>query len=59
MRPYLKKIHHKKGLMEWLKVKALSSNPRTAKKKRAGGAEKKSRKDQDLGGFEKQQGLLS
>jgi hypothetical protein len=22
VRPYLKKIHHKKGLAEWLKVKA-------------------------------------
>jgi hypothetical protein len=30
MRPYLKKIYHKKGLVEWLKVKALSSNPSTA-----------------------------
>jgi hypothetical protein len=25
------KNHHKKGLVEWLKVKALSSNPRTQK----------------------------
>jgi hypothetical protein len=33
MRPYLKKTHHKKGLVEWLKVKALNSNPSTAKKK--------------------------
>jgi hypothetical protein len=30
-RPYLKKTLHKKGLVEWLKVKALSSNPSTAK----------------------------
>jgi hypothetical protein len=30
MRPYLKKIHHKEGLVEWLKV---SSNPSTAKNK--------------------------
>jgi hypothetical protein len=30
----LKKTHHKKGLVEWLKVKALSSNPSTAKKKK-------------------------
>jgi hypothetical protein len=28
MRPYLeKKTHHKKGLVEWLKVEALSSSP--------------------------------
>jgi hypothetical protein len=26
---YLKKIHHKKGLVEWLKVKALSSSSST------------------------------
>jgi hypothetical protein len=25
--PISKKIHHKKGLVEWLKVKVLSSNP--------------------------------
>jgi hypothetical protein len=31
MRPYLENIHHKKGLVEWLKAKALSSNSRTAK----------------------------
>jgi uncharacterized protein YxeA len=30
--PYLKKTHHKKGLVEWLKVKALSSSPNSAKK---------------------------
>jgi hypothetical protein len=30
----LKKIHYKKGLVEWLKVKALSSNPSTTKKKK-------------------------
>jgi hypothetical protein len=30
MRPYLEKPHHDKGLVEWLKVKALSSNPSTA-----------------------------
>jgi hypothetical protein len=29
--PILKKPNTKKGLMEWLKVKALSSNPDTAK----------------------------
>jgi hypothetical protein len=35
MRPYFKKIHHtKKGLVEWLKVKALSSSPSTGKKKK-------------------------
>jgi hypothetical protein len=36
MRHYLKKTHHKKkkiGLVVWLKVKALSSSPRTTKKK--------------------------
>jgi hypothetical protein len=33
VRPYLKKAHHKNGLVEWLKVKALSSNPNTTKKK--------------------------
>jgi hypothetical protein len=32
--PYLKKPFTKIGLMEWLKVKALSSNPSTAKKKK-------------------------
>jgi hypothetical protein len=29
-----KKIHHNKGLVEWLKVKVLSSNPSIAKKKK-------------------------
>jgi hypothetical protein len=33
-RPYLGNTHHKKGLVEWLKVKALSSSPSTAKKKK-------------------------
>jgi hypothetical protein len=33
MRPYLEKEITKKGLVEWLKVKALSSNPSTAKEK--------------------------
>jgi hypothetical protein len=33
MRPYLEDTHHKNGLVEWLKVKALSSNPSTAKRK--------------------------
>jgi hypothetical protein len=32
MRLYLKKTLHQKGLVEWLKVKALSSNPSPAKK---------------------------
>jgi hypothetical protein len=32
-RPYLKKPFTKKGLEEWLKVKALSSSSSTAKKK--------------------------
>jgi hypothetical protein len=30
-RPYLEKTYHKKGLVEWLKVQALSSNPSTLK----------------------------
>jgi hypothetical protein len=29
-----KKTHHKNGLIEWLKVKALSSNPSTTGKKK-------------------------
>jgi hypothetical protein len=33
-RPYLKKPFTKLGLVEWLKVKALSSRPSIAKKKR-------------------------
>jgi hypothetical protein len=37
-RPYLKKSLHKKGLAEWLKVKALSLSPGT-KKERGGGEE--------------------
>jgi hypothetical protein len=32
MRPYLKKTHHKKGLVEWLEVYSLSSSPGTTKK---------------------------
>jgi hypothetical protein len=32
--PISKKTHHKKGLVEWLKGKALSSNLSTAKKKK-------------------------
>jgi hypothetical protein len=31
VRPYLEKPFRKIGLVEWLKVKALSSNPSTAK----------------------------
>jgi hypothetical protein len=31
-RPYLGKKHHKKGLVGWVKVLALSSNPSTTKK---------------------------
>jgi hypothetical protein len=31
-RPYLEKLFTKIGLVEWLKVKALSSSPSTAKK---------------------------
>jgi hypothetical protein len=34
VRPYLEKTHHKKVLVEWLKVKALSSNRSTEKKKK-------------------------
>jgi hypothetical protein len=33
--PSQKKTHHKKGLVEWVKVQALSSNPSTAKKKKS------------------------
>jgi hypothetical protein len=33
VRPYLEKRFTKIGLVEWLKVKALSSSPSTAKKK--------------------------
>jgi hypothetical protein len=32
MKPYLKNTHHKK--VKWLKVKALSSSPSTAKRKK-------------------------
>jgi hypothetical protein len=34
MRPYLKKPFTKIGLVQWLKVKALSSSPSTTKKKK-------------------------
>jgi hypothetical protein len=34
MRAYLEKPFTKTGLVEWLQVKALSSNPSTAKKKK-------------------------
>jgi hypothetical protein len=34
MKPYLEKTHHKKGLVEWLKVQALSSNRNTTLKKK-------------------------
>jgi hypothetical protein len=34
MRSYLKKTLHKKGLVDWLNVSALSSSPSTAKKKK-------------------------
>jgi hypothetical protein len=34
MRPYLEKPFTKIGLVQWLKVKALSSSPSTAKKKK-------------------------
>jgi hypothetical protein len=42
MRPYLKKTHHKKGLVKWLKV---SSSHSTAKKK------KKTRRFSSLAGY--------
>jgi hypothetical protein len=43
----LKKPYHKKiGLVEWLMVKALSSNPSTAKKKK-----ERERKKSDLADF--------
>jgi hypothetical protein len=32
-RPYLKNTHHKKGLVQWFKAKALSSNTSIAKTK--------------------------
>jgi hypothetical protein len=32
-RPYVRKTLHKKGLVEWRKVKALSSSPSTTHKK--------------------------
>jgi hypothetical protein len=51
MRPYLEKpfTHKKKiiGLVEWLKVKALSSSPSSAKKK------KKKKKFRGICGFGK------
>jgi hypothetical protein len=31
-KPYLEKTHHKKGVVEWLKIQALSSSPSTIKK---------------------------
>jgi hypothetical protein len=34
VRPYPEDTHHKKGLPEWLKVKALSSSPSTRRKKK-------------------------
>jgi hypothetical protein len=34
LRPYLKKPFTKIGLVEWLKVKALSSSPSTTKEKK-------------------------
>jgi hypothetical protein len=34
MRLYPEKTHHKKGMVEWLKCEALSSNPSAAKKKK-------------------------
>jgi hypothetical protein len=37
MRPYLEKTHHRKGLMEWLKVPSLSLSPSTTKKQKERG----------------------
>jgi hypothetical protein len=34
MRPYLENTHHKRGLVEWLKVWALSSNPAPQKRRK-------------------------
>jgi hypothetical protein len=34
MRPYLENTYHKKGLEEWIKVKALNSSPSTANKQK-------------------------
>jgi hypothetical protein len=45
-RPYLKKTHHKKGLVEWLKVQALSSNPHTVK-------QNKTKKPRGFGGLQR------
>jgi hypothetical protein len=45
VRPYLEKPFTKIGLVEWLKVKALSSTPSTAKKKK-----KKKKSTQNRGG---------
>jgi hypothetical protein len=39
MRLYLEKLYYKKGLEEWLKVKALSSSPSTEKKIQISGCE--------------------
>jgi hypothetical protein len=41
VRPYLKKPFTKIGLVEWLKMKALSSSPNIAKKKKERKKEKK------------------
>jgi hypothetical protein len=46
VKPYLEKTHHKKSLVEWLKVQALSSNPSTAKKKKR--KKEKEREGSDL-----------
>jgi hypothetical protein len=45
-RPYVEKLFTKIGLVEWLKVKALSSIPSTAKKKK-----KKERNASNVGCF--------
>jgi hypothetical protein len=49
VRPYLKKAHHKNGLVEWLKVKALSSNPSTS--------HRHTKKDKEVGRFMLDSGL--
>jgi hypothetical protein len=48
MRPYVENIHHKKGMVEWLKVKTLSSSPSTEKKTKN---KNKRRIKADLGEF--------
>jgi hypothetical protein len=48
LRPYLEKPFTKIGLVKWLKVKALSSNPSTAKKKKKNQNQKKKKRMEDV-----------